>query len=895
MKRFFIIFFVVVIVLAASFAGYRFWELNQDVSVADIVPPGAMAKLESSDFYNELEKTRKNNECNSFKQALFIKDLNNRLGALDSLLGKNQLKALSNNKAINAVFYPTEEGAYDFLLFVPVTGELDKTIWKNLLLKTPETTYTIDKRSLYGIEINELKKGGNQFSFVKFRNYMVSSSSPLLIENFIRYVSQMQDWFNIPKAHAEVVTKTVKTDLTVTLYYHELLNLASSCGDSIFGNFIGTFADSSELSLDLKDGQLFLNGFSSAEKKDFLYLFKNQKAKPLTIENYVPGNTAVFHYWSFEDGVNFQNSLEKYWKQNHKEQLDKCEHIKNNYLIDLKDYMTEFDNELAYIKLEEKGELLFIKVVDPERMFLQTSRLVTLFKKDKAADSLYSGSYKSVHIRQMNYEQFPSLLLGNYFQGFTTSYYGIIDNYLVFASDLKQFKNLIDDIDYENVWGKTLKMHAYLEENCSSSNYISIINVPKAKIYLDSAFTPTGCSYIDFIKQLDIASFQYTWINNKIYTRFGFKCKEAKASLVVDSANVGTEDIMALSNTIKYKPYCFKSKGIINTLVQDSLFNLYLISQNSQEWLCPLSSPIIDLALADLDRNGKNDIVFATQDSVYAITASKAENMPGFPIALPDKAKASQFSVIDYNKDKNYRILVADTKGDVYMFDGKGRVLEGWKPNKMAKKVVAPIKHIRIGDRDILLVQLEDGTIDAFNRKGEMYEGFPVGGKTECISPLFIDEGVNFEKTTITSLSIKGEFVVYNLKGELLKKEQFPTAPKDKFILKTDRQNRSFIIAQLGKEKNSIYNSKKELIYENYFDNKSLSVSYYNFGRNREYIILYNETDKETYLLNRKGETIASGIKSSSIPYLLYDTEDEELELINAENNIVNKKIVDRH
>ena len=222
MKKFFIILSVAIAVIAVAFAGYRFWELNQDVAVAEIIPPGAMVKLESSDFYSELQDIRNSKQCNSLGQIFFIKELGNRFELLDSLMGKNLLKTLLTKKTINAVFYDTEDGAYDFLLFIPVLGQQDKTILDKVLAKTPSTTYTIEKRSLYGIEINEIKKGGNQFCFVKFRNYIVSSSSPLLIENFIRHVSEIQNWFTIRTPPAEVVAKTGKTSFTVTLYYHQL-------------------------------------------------------------------------------------------------------------------------------------------------------------------------------------------------------------------------------------------------------------------------------------------------------------------------------------------------------------------------------------------------------------------------------------------------------------------------------------------------------------------------------------------------------------------------------------------------------------------------------------------------------------------------------------------------
>ena len=888
MKRFFLILLIVVVVLAGAFAGYKFWEFRQDVALVDIIPAGAIAKLEGADFYNTFNTIEKKNALN---EAIFIKDINNRIQALDSLFGKNQFGIIAGNKIASAVFYSTDKSNYDFLFIIPAS-EADKGLFDKLLAKVSAPPNALDKRKLEGIEIYQIKKGASHYCFVKFRNYLVSSTSPILIENFVRHIAEMQSWLSLPKPPAVQFTKPGGlANLRLKLYYHDLHQISSLCGDSSYSNFIKTFADSSELKLELKEGQAVLSGITTAGKNDFLYLFKGQKAKPLAIENYIPGNTAVFHYWSFEDGTNFERTLENYWKRNNSDQLTKWEKIKVDYLIDLKDYITGLNDELGYVKLEEKGELLLLKISDPERMFLETNRLVTLFKKDKASDSLYSGSYKSIRIRQMNYENFPSLLLGGFFEGFTTSYYGIIDDYLVFASDLKQLKNLIDDIDLENVWGKTLKMRAYLEENCSASNYITIINVPKAHSYLDSGMV--NCPFTGFLKQADIASLQYTWINDKIYTRFGLKYHEDKAASMPDSANFVVEDIIALPTTINSKPYCYKSNSTLTTIVQDSLFNLNLIAKNKVEWSYPLGSMLVDLALADLDRNGKNDIVFATKDSVFAITALKGDNVPGFPVALPDKAIAAQFSVIDYNKDKNFRILVADSKGEVYMYDGKGRLLEGWKPNKLTKKVVAPIKHIRIGDKDILLAQLEDGTIDAFNRRGEMYDNFPVGDKTQCASPLFIDEGVNFNKTTITSLSTKGELSVYNLNGELLKEEQIVATPKDKFILRTDKQNRSFVIMQMSKEKNVIFNSKLEQIYENYFENKNQTVSYYNFGRGKEYIVLYNATDKETYLLNIKGKVLASGIKSSSVPYLMYDSEDEDIELINTESNILNKIIVE--
>src|SRR5690606_12694371 len=106
---------------------------------------------------------------------------------------------------------------------------------------------------------------------------------------------------------------------------------------------------------------------------------------------------------------------------------------------------------------------------------------------------------------------------------------------------------------------------------------------------------------------------------------------------------------------------------------------------------------------------------FATDKSLYIIDR-KGEYIPGYPLALG--YTVDQVNVIDYDKSKNYRFLLSDNVGNIFMYDKNGKNLEGWGPRSMDYQLACPPDHMRVRAKDIIFALEENGVLKAMTRRG---------------------------------------------------------------------------------------------------------------------------------------------------------------------------------
>jgi hypothetical protein len=88
-----------------------------------------------------------------------------------------------------------------------------------------------------------------------------------------------------------------------------------------------------------------------------------------------------------------------------------------------------------------------------------------------------------------------------------------------------------------------------------------------------------------------------------------------------------------------------------------------------------------------------------------------------FPKDFPG-GNLGPLAVFDYEGNRNYRLVVTQGR-KVFMFDGRGQNVSGFKFREAASPVISPPKHIRIGSRDYLVFQLENGELKILNRVGD--------------------------------------------------------------------------------------------------------------------------------------------------------------------------------
>ena len=92
----------------------------------------------------------------------------------------------------------------------------------------------------------------------------------------------------------------------------------------------------------------------------------------------------------------------------------------------------------------------------------------------------------------------------------------------------------------------------------------------------------------------------------------------------------------------------------------------------------------------------------------------KGRNVGKFPLKFKDEI-TRPVSVFDYDKNKNYRLLITQND-ELFMFDSKGNRVRGFDYNKKNKIITTP-KHFRIGNKDIIVFKTTD-QLTILNRRG---------------------------------------------------------------------------------------------------------------------------------------------------------------------------------
>jgi hypothetical protein len=409
----------------------------------------------------------------------------------------------------------------------------------------------------------------------------------------------------------------------------------------------------------------------------------------------------------------------------------------------------------------------------------------------------------------------------------------------VFSDDVQHLKELINNIDSENVWSKSVEMSSFLDKHFSASNVSLLVNTPQAWKHFFSSVSPEIKKSMqdnpEVLKNVSPVLFQFNRFQDKIYTNIVFSHdlnKEQKK----DNYRYEKSGEFELAQGIAGIHYAAFSGNKAKLLVQDSSNAWYLISNKGALRKDTLSKLIsANAVFADLDKNGRKDFVFVAGNKIYAYDTS-GKVLSHFPIILSDTITLKGVSLADYEGNGKFRILVNDRGGNIYMFDAQGKNLEGWTPRKLAP-LSSPVRHIRVKAKDYFIALQKDGRLSVLNRRGEMYKGFPLPIGKSCSSPAHIEIGKSPDKTFIYALSDEGTLIKLNLQGSVLEKTLFtrdliskcrllPSPGQESFVVSVVSGGQVLILNSSGAEifQTSIPETDAEVSYQNLKDLKGLSI-----------------------------------------------------------------------
>ena len=261
----------------------------------------------------------------------------------------------------------------------------------------------------------------------------------------------------------------------------------------------------------------------------------------------------------------------------------------------------------------------------------------------------------------------------------------------------------------------------------------------------------------------------------------------------------------------------------LNIFFQDADNKIILSDLSGNKiWSKNFESKIIsDVHQIDMYKNNRLQFIFLTLEYLYIL------DIKGNVVKkVRNKVSGNEkyLSVFDYDKNKNYRLVVQEGQ-TVSMYDSKLNVVKGFKGTKTKKNITNSMDHVRILNKDFLIQYYDDKTFEIFDRRGRVRIKLPKDLKHE--STVFKNQN------KLLFLSEGNEIVKIDISGEV-SYQPFT----DKINNMASNQD---LLVMLTENKLLVNENEFKIPYGNYVDPKIY----------KNYVSLLNLDTKELYLFNK--------------------------------------------
>ncbi|WP_439881594.1 hypothetical protein ACSX1A_00255 [Pontibacter sp. MBLB2868] len=881
-----IVFFFIGFVVLASLAYYGFnrWKDSREkVDLWALVPESAAFVVETNNHLALVEHLHETGLWESFTTLAAARQLEENMAYLDSVApGSQRLARFLNQKNILTSIHVIGKTDLEFVYYVPVNtvGEhrFIRTLTENI---NKSEVYEEESREYQGVLLTDIKNTrlGTTLTYFTYHNNVIISPSPVLIEEIVRRINRgnlvsvaadfkSTNYLEQPDVYANVfINYRALPDVLGLFLEDELMPQV---------RYLSSLCRAGMLELKLQNDKVFLNGFSEPEtlKRSFHSNISPVKPQPLGVKEYLPNRTAFMMHFGLQEVARLRRQY-----------LDK-EAAGSAYGAQVDSLAKTFSKEVALAYMESTS-----MSVSPEKVVYahigntsQAERLLSRLNQrvnDARKKKPYTERYGSYTIQLIDVPELPAKLFGTLFSGFKQSYVVEVDNYLIFSDNMSSLRNLLDDISAEDVWGKSVAQKAFIDETLQEANFSLYINTVNAWYMLSRYMTNESREDLlqnaSLIKRYNQVSLQFSSVDKQYYTSFVFRKQERGPA--AGEENFVTELVLPFDSRLSTRPYPIqnavdRSKEVV---VQDSADVLINIAATGKRgWTDTVGTSIRGgVKQIEFGPDNKLRYLFATANRIHAIT-NQGQNLDNFPFNLGDSVNIQHLTVFDYEKNGDYRLLVDDYLGNLYMYDMRGDAVGGWQPRRMDYRLAAEPQHIRVGGRDVVLVLLENGYVYALNRSGDAYPGFPISLKSPLTSGAVVKSGTDLRSTEVTAVTKYGKVITFNLQGKVLKREQLLRPSKSAFfdLVQEGSNGRSYVIVRQDQGKVALFDQDLNQIFEKrYVTSAPKIVQYFHFGGDNKIFAVTETGPQKTFLYNAKGKLIGNTTFENNQPVTIYYNE----------------------
>lgn len=790
---------------------------------------------------------------------------------------------LINNSPLMVSFHPDKLHKSTTVLFLsqiktrPQLDEL-KVFFGNQMDKKKYVVIDINGKSFKGIKISETVNNQNLF-FVFLDGVMLASSNLDLIEQAVETYSLQEPNFSV-SADFVAVRKTAgkKVDANVYVNYKnfaELLKLYAAEDSFAALDYLGTFASWTETDLILKDDEILLTGFTSFsnDSLSFLKQIQNQITQKNKVYNLCPFNTNILLRLGFSNFYDYFVSL----------------HAGKVYIPGLKYDITKLlqtiGNEAA-IGFNSKSLPEFEKKSFVIVHFNDGRRGEAVLKEISLASKGKKGSkVNGYSINQIKNKNFLSGLFGSAFSPLTNNYYLFIGDYALFANSKEALISILQMYDT----GKTLDLNDNFKnyaDNLSSSENVSLFIKPGSLLYLlpkfiDEQTNKALLANKDVIDDFRGVSFQYSndgpLVYSNFYLKFGKTTIEENLALwkiQLDDEIVGTPSLVR-----------DHASNMFLVLVFDKSSNLYLISTDGQLlWKKRVDGqPQGEIHQVDYFKNGKIQYLFNTKDFIYLIDKN-GNYVKNYPKKI-NPASTNGINVFDYNRKKDYRLMLAQADKKIYNYYLNGNKVKGWKEARTHNIVNEKVSRVVANNKDYFLITDIDNKTTIVNRKGK--ERIKIKGdfKKARNSGFYVNR--TNSKGIILTTNEQGKLSYIKANGKLAQTD-FGSFSNNHFFLYEDfNDDKSVDFIYVDGRKLRIFDRFKNELFAYDFESEiSIKPMFFSLGKKQKVLGIVVDQEKTIYLFDSKGNIVISHGLVGETPFTVGSLNNsKELNLITAAGN----------
>lgn len=667
----------------------------------DFIPENTSVVLKVSNLENLKNSIDNNHFLETVSKVNFYEHFEDQFQSFELLKPEQNLLIALSKDALDSVQYT--------LITKYSKGLFERDSIKNYI----EETLTYEKTSI----IKSTYKNRVFYSAIIDSTFL-SSSSKAIVENAFNFKNS--------NSALEKIYKTTSDDKTVSVI---LKSDEKPFVTALFPEYklpLKTFSEYMAIDVDINQDEILFNGITQANDstKSFINIFKNTIPQENQVQQITPFNADGFLSFTFNNFENFRPNIVKFT------QVDSLKNT-NNLFDNIIEMGVIYNAENRSIVLNSLDASFTEDALISEQNSIETFRQVEIYNFSKP--DLFKHAFE------------PLITFSN------ATKYCLLDNFIVFGDDLELLQNIISNYQNKTTLSEQPYFNDIKKQLSDASSLLMVMNPSLLNTVLNDNFNESTALDLGKYKA---NALQFVYDSN--FSHVNGIIKKAKTKAALNS--ISEEVNIKLENDLLNNPQFVTNhlNGQKDIVVQDIKNNLYLVSNSGKiRWKKQLDGPILGkIEQIDIFKNGRLQLAFATPHRVYLIDRNGNDVAP-YPGKFND-AITQPLSVFDYDKNKNYRLLV--TQGNtLLMYDRNLKPVTGFTFKAANNSILNAPQHFRIGSKDYIV----------FNTENKMYILDRTGNTrvTPKTSSTFSKEGIYLYRDKFTTTSPDGSLITIDSKG----------------------------------------------------------------------------------------------------------------------------------